>query len=531
MPFGRLLLSKKAASINTIRQKMDAVEEMKKWVGSLSIAEKRFVKLLGKARAGSNESQMLTYFDWLNQAEADETLPNEAKFTNNLATVSNRLKDLILDGLRLLGKEANVDALLRTTLDEIAILQQKDLKITLARQLRRAKKVALEHSRYNFALQCLKIEQQIAANTGGNASEGTLQEIRAEEMEILQKQSDLLELEYLHARMQASAARVLVPRGATDEENLKSFAANPVVQRYAEDGNYLEHAIAVNILGIVHLLEGKPLESLASYEKLLVAWQSNPEWKVNQSSLLFFICHCFQSICLFSPLPLEEVRRILRLMPDFDGLQTDVARDFQRMLHHHHFMLAFNTGQLDHLPTIITDIEGWIAQNQEFLTEARILPFLHNILIAQFITGELVHAKRTAARIQQLPNRKVRADIREFAMLLQAVLHFELGDLENLEYHLRSCKRHFQKSARKIDFELETIHYLERTLSAQNPRAQQKAAAQFIAALEGLASATIDAMPVLGLMEIRLWAKAKHAQRSLKAVFLEAVEQNLQEMR
>lgn len=531
MHFGRLLLSKKAASINTIRQKMDAVEEMKKWVGSLSIAEKRFVKLLGKARAGSNESQMLTYFDWLNQAEADETLPNEAKFTNNLATVSNRLKDLILDALRLLGKEANVDALLRTTLDEIAILQQKDLKISLARQLRRAKKVALEHSRYNFALQCLKIEQQIAANAGGNASEGTLQEIRAEEMEILQKQSDLLELEYLHARMQASAARVLVPRGATDEENLKSFAANPVVQRYAEDGNYLEHAIAVNILGIVHLLEGKPLESLASYEKLLVAWQSNPEWKVNQSSLLFFICHCFQSICLFSPLPLEEVRRILRLMPDFDGLQTDVARDFQRMLHHHQFMLAFNTGQLDHLPTIIADIEGWIAQNQEFLTEARILPFLHNILIAQFITGELVHAKRTAARIQQLPNRKVRADIREFAMLLQAVLHFELGDLENLEYHLRSCKRHFQKSARKIDFELETIHYLEKALSAQNPRAQQKAAAQFIAALEGLASATIDAMPVLGLMEIRLWAKAKHAQRSLKAVFLEAVEQNLQEMR
>jgi hypothetical protein len=531
MPSLALLLSKNAVSKNTIQQKMDAVEEMKKWVGSLSIAEKRFVKLLGKARAGTNESQMLTYFDWLNQAESDEMLPNDAKFTNNLATVSNRLKDLILDALRLLGKEANVDALLRTTLDEIAILQQKDLKISLARQLRRAKKVALEHSRYGFVLQCLKIEQQIAASAPGNASEGALQAIRDEELEILQKQADLLELEYLHARMQASAARVLVPRGATDEENLKGFAAKSVVQRHAESGNYLEHALAVNILGIVHLLEGKPLESLARYEKLLVAWQSHPEWKVNQSSLLFFICHCFQSICLFSTLPMQEIQLYLSLMPDFEGLQADVARDFQRMLHHHHFILAFNTGQLDHLPTIIADIERWRAQNQEFLTEARILPFLHNILIAQFITADLVHAKRTAARIQQLPNRKVRADIREFAMLLQAVLHFELGDLENLEYHLRSCKRHFQKSPRKIEFELETIQYLERTLSAQNPRAQQKAAAHFIAALEGLASATVDAMPVLGLMEIRLWAKAKHDQRSLKAVFLEAVEQNLQGMK
>ncbi|MFN8396256.1 MAG: hypothetical protein U0176_16625 [Bacteroidia bacterium] len=55
------------------------------------------VKLLGKARAGNAESQQLELLDWINRAEADANPSQRAPFRNNLPTVSNRLKDLILD--------------------------------------------------------------------------------------------------------------------------------------------------------------------------------------------------------------------------------------------------------------------------------------------------------------------------------------------------------------------------------------------------------------------------------------------------
>src|ERR1044072_2091527 len=99
---------------------METLEELKKWVDSLSTAEKRFVTLIGKARAGSSLSQQLKLFDWLNRARENELDSPPAEFLKNLPTVSMRLKDLMLDGLRLLHKEDNTEAMLRTTLDEIA---------------------------------------------------------------------------------------------------------------------------------------------------------------------------------------------------------------------------------------------------------------------------------------------------------------------------------------------------------------------------------------------------------------------------
>jgi hypothetical protein len=106
---------------------MEAPDELRKRVEILTISEKRFITLLGKAKSGAKPSQHLTLFAWLNQADQSSATPEDASFLHNLPTVSLRLKELILDGLRLLHKEDNTDALLRTTIDEIAILLEKKL--------------------------------------------------------------------------------------------------------------------------------------------------------------------------------------------------------------------------------------------------------------------------------------------------------------------------------------------------------------------------------------------------------------------
>ncbi len=76
---------------------MEPPEELRKWVEILTTAEKRFVKILGKARSGAKDSQQLELFDWINQTSPGEILPADTGLAKNLATVSNRLKDLILD--------------------------------------------------------------------------------------------------------------------------------------------------------------------------------------------------------------------------------------------------------------------------------------------------------------------------------------------------------------------------------------------------------------------------------------------------
>ena len=105
---------------------MEIAEELKKWVQALSTAEKRFVKLQGKSRAGS-DSQLLGLFDWLNRAQENEPVPADAAFLRNLPTLSIRLRSLILDSLRLLRKDDSVDSRLQTMMNEIALMQSKKL--------------------------------------------------------------------------------------------------------------------------------------------------------------------------------------------------------------------------------------------------------------------------------------------------------------------------------------------------------------------------------------------------------------------
>lgn len=503
----------------------DSSDEMKKWVNALSISEKRFIKLLGKARSGNTDSQQLEYFDWLNQSEVDDRVPKQAKFAANLPTVSNRLKDLILDGLRLLNKDANIDALLRTTLDEIAILREKGLHVAASRQLRRAKKAAMQHSRYGFALQCLQIEQEIAIANVAHDTEQILERIRLEELQVLHAQSELTELRHLHSVLHARYAQLVAPRTAKDLQWFIDFASSELVQRASDSTQYLERTFARNILAHKAWMSGDSRAALPLLADLLRDWNANPDWQVNQSALLYYLCKFYQALVFYAPMSTDEVRQYLQQVPDFRGLAPDVARDFQRLLLHNQFTFALNTGQLDRLPSIIQDIDAWLLRNKDELPEARVLPFLHNCLVAEFIMGDLATARKRVRQIQQLPNRKVREDIRDFSQVLQAVLLFEMRDDGLDDYLLRAGKRHFKNSPRDIEFELAIFGYLDRCLS--KPESQAQETENLVQQLTALTQPVEGSPPILGLNEMRLWVTSRMQGKVLRDVFLEAVKENL----
>lgn len=504
---------------------METSDEMKKWVAALTISEKRFIKRIGHARAGGRDSQQLQYFDWLNITGPADEVPADAKFMHNLPTISNRLKDTILDGLRLLYKDDTTDAMLRATLDEIAILRQKRLLPAVQRQLRRAKKLALERSRYDVALQCIQIEQEMALAEGGGDVVLAIETLRAEEQAMLQKQAQLAELRYQQNLLQAMAALKL-SKLAADPGAAPAFDS-PFLVEMSDHGNYLESLLATNVLAIQHLLAGTPQLALPRAAALLRRWQSQPEWQSDQSALLLFFCNCYQSLCFFSPLSLAALQAHLALIPDFASLPEATVLDFQRMLYHNQFNLALNTGQLERIPGLIAEIGAWLDQHAAALSVARALPFLHNFMMAEFLQGQWPQALRWSQRIQQMPQRHVREDIREFARMLQAVLYLETDDARLDEYALRALRRHWQKHAREDAFALAVFAYLDRVISRPDLAAQQASLANLVAQLETAAEGHSGAMPLLGLTEMRLWAKARQSGRSLREVFLEVVHQNI----
>ncbi len=513
----------------TIRPQMETFGELKKWVESLTVAEKRFIKLLGKARAGASASQQLELFDWLNRSQITEATQAKVKFLKNLPTVSIRLKDLILDGLRLLHKESNIDALLRTTLDEIAILHVKKQDRMVIKQLVSAKKLALLNCRYAFAFQSIEWQQKIAQAASGTSHE-TLKKMREEESDILKKLCEQRDLQYRHDALIALMRQSLFQRDAKKSEEINALVEHEVVHRLSKSGGYLERTLAVNLLALKKLNERNASAALLLYRDLIREWQEHPAWQNDQSSLLLLICKLYQTAGFFSPVNWKDAREHMAMVHNFKGLPPDANRDFQRMLYHNQFTLALNNGKFDSVRTLIPEIDLWITQEAAHLTEAQILPFLCNFSIAEFLGENFAAANRFVSRILNMTNRNVRKDIREFAMVLQAILQFELNNTGLNEYLTRSGKRHFSKDVFEINFELVVFEYLNNVNHIDSPDAMRLSIHKLIGKLDILTEQAKDQIPVLGLNEVQMWAKAKQTGESLTEIFLQIVKTNLKEL-
>lgn len=509
---------------------MEGVEELKKWIAALTVGEKRYINLLGKSRAGARHSQQLELLDWLNRADDAATIPPDASFVHNLPTVVARLKELILDGLRLLHQDANVDAQLRTALDHLALLHDKKLYPPAMRLLKRAKRQALATCRYAQALACIEWEHKLLRGLAPANLMEQLKALRAEEEAVLAQLRTLQDLRYRNERLLFLVRHISLPRNPATAAEVEALTTGAEVVHLSQHGRYVERALAVNILGIKQWFDRNPMEAVALYEQLLLDWRDHPDWQVDQAPLLLTICNYFQTACFYSKMDWEEARRYLKLVPDFKVLAPHVARDFQRMLYHNQLTPALNTGNFESVQALIPEIDHWLAQQQAHLSAAQLLPFYHNFAVAQFLMGNHLQANRYLQRILNTPNRKVRVDIQEFALVLQAVVRYEMGDLQLIEYLTRAGKRHFTKHTRELAFELAVFNYLEAAMRADPTTDLQASLDKLIAALDGLAEQLPGTVPLLGLTEMQLWAQSKRNAQSVTALFLQAVRENLEAM-
>ena len=507
---------------------METIEELKKWVKSLTAAEKRFIKILGKTRAGAGGSQQMDMFDWLSQPDETAMPLPETTFFRNLSTVSIRLKDLILDSLRILNKDSDLDARLRSALDDIATLTQKQLFPAALRLIKRAKKLAADNCCYTFSLQYLECEQKITQHSKDSDRWDKLQTLQDEETSILQKRAELQDLKHRHERILIRAKQLFIPRNAQELQEIQALTQSETITRISQEGAYLERAIAINILGMKDLFERHPLHALHRYAPLLREWQAHPEWQVQHGALLVAIYNCYQMACFYAPMQWEDILHYLALLPDFEALTPEMKAEFQRKIYNSQFSVALNTGNFDMVNTLIPEIDHWLQHLQPPPADSSLLPFLHNFAIAEFLQGNFPAAKKFITRILQLPNRKARQDIREFAILLQAVLHYETDDSSLNEYLTRAGRRHFTKHAKGMAFELAVFEHLDLALRTDSPTRIHESLMQLVQTLDDLGRQVQGNVPLLGLMEMRLWAGSRLEERALKEVFLEAVEENLE---
>jgi hypothetical protein len=504
---------------------MNVSSELQELVVHLTPSEKRMARLMGIARAGEGGSQQLELWDWMRSHPAEEEVPEH--LAKNLPMVTVRLKAHILDTLRILHKDADVDAQLRTGQDELALLLERKLHGAARRLLNRMLQLAQDFCRHEHVLQLLQMKLQWLKATIPSGLEVHLVEWRAEERAAEERLRELNELRFAHEWMHAKAKQLLAPRDEAQLAEFRELGGHERIERLRLNGGPLEQALATSIQAMMHLLCKAPMSAVMSCHDLLQSWKHKPHWQADQPQLLLLICRTYQNACYLTIKDPEVMALHLSLIPSFDHLRSEVAVGYRRLLFHNQLTLSLNTGNFEVVSRLIPEIDGWLTAHHDQMTEVQRIHFLHNFAIAEFLAGNFANANRWVHRITQLSDRKVRKDIQDFARVLQAILQLELGDAQLSDYLARSGKRHFGKSSRAVHFEPLVFDYIGKAAGLGDAKERNVKTEEFIARLESLSAGQKDGVPVLGLMEVKLWAQARLLGLPLRQVFLETVKENL----
>ncbi len=502
-------------------------EELLELVSSLSQAEKRMVKLMGMARAGEAGSQQMELWEWMRLHPNQSEVPEDAAFGNNLPVVTARLKAHILDTLRILHKQDDVDATLRSGLDEASLLVQRRLFAAAHRHLRRLRLQAQKTCRHAAALQGLVLEQQIVRTQGGKDAKERLLQLRQEEVTLLRRLADARELRFRLDELLALAKRQFVPRTPEALEEIRQLGDGDLVHTMIRDGGYVDRAVAIHLRALAHFLSQNPETAMHLCGDLLQEWNAQPAWQADQATLLLQVCRTFQNACMAAITDPELLAAKNALIPAFSGLNPETALYYQRMLHQNQLALALNLGNLDLVERLIPEIEAWLSRKENKSQQGHQLSFYHNFAVAHFLAGHQAAAHRQVVRILQHPERKLRQDVRDFARVLQAVIQFELGDTQLSDYLARSAKRHFGQRGLQAQFEMAVLKHLQALMDLADPSTLRQERQRFINALDAIAEEQSGEVPLPGLMETRLWAEARLKGLPIRQVFLETVRANL----
>ena len=510
------------------QNKMEQLLELKEWVKSLNPAEKRFIKLIGKARSGNGGSQHLDLLDQINNhPEADF---GKLPYARNLSMVTMRLKELIEDALRLLHKDEGWDAVLQTHLADMSLYYDKGWIAAAYRLLKRAKESAMSACRYDVQLQLLTWERRLLHAKPTPETPQRLSELGREEQSVLVQYQELLRLTDLYEALRAEARQIFRQKESEKVKGLFASVEESFLERASSGKAVLPKALAVIILAIRDTMRGNAVPAMLRLQNVLQEWRQLPEWQYEHGKLLATISNYYQLACFYTNLPAETTKKNLDILYEYKSLRKEGKLQSQRVLLQNQLRLALNTGNFAVVNATIPDIQDWLVKTETQLGPHQSLTMLGNMAIAEFLQGRFVEANRFVIRIQQVPDPKARQDIRDFARLLQTVLQHELGDHALNEYLARAGKRHFSKQSREQAFELAIFKYLEAASRSDDHAKLRRALEEVSLELEQIAERIAGQVPLMGLMEMRIWSQSKLRGIPIKQVFVEVVEENLKQL-
>lgn len=418
-------------------------------IKSLTKAEKRYFKLHATIQKASEDAKFIKLFDLIDKQndfnEVKILEKEESIKSQQLSNLKAHLYKQILKSLRGFNSDEDLDIQIRELLDHSTILYNKCLYDQCVKMLEKAKQTAVKYDKNILLLEITEFEKRLVTKYIRTNIEDKVSSLITSSDKINLKINNISTFSNLTIKLYSFYLKIGFLRNHKDFELVNSFLYStlPVFQEDKlsfDEKMYLYNSFVGYYFFIQDFERGheyaKKWIALFNANKELIAPKIEMYIRaINNLLVSQAKLHKYDDFKITNQ-KLESIKKIpdLKLTKNIDLLLFKYTST-------HRINRYFMLGEFTEGSKIIPEIAESLERFEHLLDTNYIIIFYYKFACMYFGNDDYKKVVFWLNKIINMKDVDLRSDIHSFARILNLISHYELGNIDLVDYYIRSTYR------------------------------------------------------------------------------------------
>ena len=442
-------------------------------IKSLTVSEKGYFIKFASRHVIGEENKYLMLFDFINKQKSyDEDVVKERfkdeKFIKQLTTAKNYLTNMVLRSLENYHCKDSVDSIISNLTNQYRILFQKTLFNQAESTLNRAKKLAIETERFTKLIDILKEERNFHYKKIGEPGfQNLLQKSYKEELDVINELKNVSEYNNLYLRISSLFKKIGTSRNENDVKRFREIVSHNLMNSEKKALSvraknfyfiikYLYHYCTGNINKAFYFGQ-KRLELIENFRSKLSGADKEYMYALSDAIAFAYNLNKF-NLCLEY---LKKQRELAIKFKNSEGVPTHM--DMYLRSYSFELNIYLISGHFEEGLKIIDEVINWLDKYHGKINKSEELKVDYAIAYMYFGAGEYSKSLLWVNKILN-DTSEYRLDYKIFAKIMNLIIHFELGNIDLLEYNIRSVLRYLMKKDKLYKYEFALLSFIKKII-------------------------------------------------------------------
>lgn len=508
-------------------------------IKSLTVSEKGYFVKFAKRHIIGDENNYLRLFDAINEQEVFDEDELKAKFKGEkfirqFTTAKNYLMNMILKSLESYHSEESVSSKIVSLMNQYKILFEKTLFSQAETLLKRAKKLAVETENYPKLIDILRYERSLDYKKIGEPDfDKYALDALKEEKDILYKLENLSEYNNLYLRLSSLFKIVGRPRTDKDLEKFQDIISNPLMESEKK-------ALSIRaknfyyIISYLYFYCADDNEKAFEYgEKRLKLIEEHSE-KINSMQEEYIYALSDAIAFAFNTgkikLCLKYLKKKREIAIKYEN-KYSVPNNLDMCVSSYSFELYIYSmaGYFKEALETADEVIKWLDKYHGKINKSEEIKVIYAISYVYFGAGDYNKALFWINKILN-DNSNFRQDYKIFAKIMNLIIHYELGNIDLLEYNIKSVLRYLNNKDKLYKYEHALIKFIKRIPYLNEDTDISFEFHQLKSEIEKISSDDFEKRAI-EYFDIVSWLESKLTKKKFEEIVRSKSEINLEELK